>query len=160
MSKSNKLPELPDYTHWVSLNSDKHFGMSDYIYGIFTSKSLAPDIFVAFLNLFWPEFIEKDDYVFIKDIYSEEKYVELIDENTEPKLVEYWMNIFEVDSFFTESEDFSSNSEFFEFCKYIGDKLNETWSAKLKTEYPQKIFNVECITDAAKNEVFVVFHQK
>lgn len=67
------------------------------LYWLVQDKKIQPDVFFDFLEFFWPTFVKKDGYVFLKENFSKEKFDQLIRENSNP---EYWINLLTVDDFF------------------------------------------------------------
>lgn len=121
------------------------------LYWLIQDEKIEPDIFFNFLEIFWPQFIKKDNYVFLKDKYSEEEFLRLVKENSDP---EYWINLFTIDDFFSELE----NGE--EKAKSLANSLVEIWQAKLKKEFPDKSFVVEYVYDKEYGDCGLTFHQK
>jgi hypothetical protein len=82
----------------------KHVKPSNYtvLYWLVQDKKIEPDIFFNFLDLFWPQFIKKGNYVFLRDKYSEKEFLKLSQEKSDP---EYWINLLTIDDFFSELEN-------------------------------------------------------
>lgn len=110
---------LEDYVEWMKLNSTKKFSLFDYINGVIQLRDLPIDVFVAVLKLFWPDFINFDNKIFIKEEFSEEKYRELIDNGCPDKDLEYWMNLINVDGLF--------HSESLEVTEYLSKYIEYLW---------------------------------
>lgn len=121
------------------------------LYWLVQDKKIEPDIFFNFLEIFWPQFIKKDNYVFLKDKYSEEEFLRLVKEKSDP---EYWINLLTIDDFFSELE----NGE--EKAKSLANSLVEIWQSKLKKEFPDKSFVVEYVYDKEYGDCGLTFHQK
>jgi hypothetical protein len=124
----------------------------DYIYQQLTLNNLSPDLFFAFLELFWPTFLLYNKSVFLKDNFSEEKYGKL--ENQDRKMTEYWMNLVTIEPFFEHVEDGSEKAEF------LTKKLVEIWQIKLNQEFPHLKFIVEYLYDEDEGEYALTFYQK
>ncbi|MEP5759436.1 MAG: hypothetical protein ABJ327_09095 [Litoreibacter sp.] len=140
---------LSDYENWVNANSPNKFSLFDYLHGILKTKDIEPDLIVAFLKVFWPEFYCIDGFIFLKEEFQEGKYVDLVKQGTSEKDIEYWMNLVSVDGLF--------DSATFEQSKYIAHQMAEIWKSKLQSDFTDKEFIVECLTE--EDEVYVVFHQ-
>lgn len=142
--------DLLDYEKWISANSSTEFSLFDYLHGIFSTKSLEPDLAIAFLNFFWPEFLCVGDLVFLKEEFSEKRYNNLINQGDGGKNLEYWMNIISISGVF--------ESATFDQSKYICCHLSEIWKIKLEKEFPDKNFVLDCAVDG--EDVYLVFYQK
>ncbi len=131
----------------------KHVKPSNYtvLYWLVQDKKIEPDIFFNFLDLFWPQFIKKDNYVFLKDKYSEEEFLK---SSKEKSNTEYWINLLTIDDFFSELE----NGE--EKVKSLANALVEIWQEKLKKEFPDKNFVVEYVYDKEYGDCGLTFYQK
>lgn len=101
--------------------------------------------------MFWPQFTTRDDCVFLKDKYSEEEFLRLVGEKSDP---EYWINLLTIDDFFSELENGA------ERAKSLAKSLVEIWEAKLKKDFPDKSFVVEYIYDREYGDCGLTFHQK
>ena len=121
------------------------------LYWLVQDKKIEPDIFFNFLDLFWPQFIKKDSYVFLRDKYSEEEFLKLSKEKSDP---EYWINLLTIDDFFSELE----NGE--EKAKSLAHSLVEIWQEKLKKDFPDKNFVVEYVYDKEYGDCGLTFYQK
>lgn len=121
------------------------------LYWLFEDKKIKPDVFFSFLELFWPHFIEKNNYIFLKEKYSEENFSRLISEKSDP---EYWINLLTIDDFFSELE----NGE--EKAKLLAHSLIELWEVKLKKDFPDKDFVVQYIYDKEYGDCGLTFYQK
>ncbi|MFK7824840.1 MAG: hypothetical protein AB8G05_11825 [Oligoflexales bacterium] len=144
---------LDDFNNWSNENND--FSFNDYIQSIFSSKQLSPDLFYAFMRLFWPEFILSNGFVFLKDPNSSEKLEKLIKGG---KDVEYWANLLNVDGFFTGTQQEGEDNTI-EISKRIAKSLASSWHTKLKNEYPNLKFIVKDFFDEENQEVFLTFYQ-
>ena len=56
-----------------------------FLYWLIQDKKIDPELFFIFSELFWPKFIKKDGYVFLKENYNEEKLNNLILEKVNPE---------------------------------------------------------------------------
>ena len=121
------------------------------LYWLVQDRKIEPDIFFNFLDLFWPQFTRKDNYVFLKDKYSEEEFLKLSKEKSD---IEYWINLLTIDDFFSELE----NGE--EKAKSLANSLAEIWQEKLKKEFPDKNFVVEYVYDKEYGDCGLTFYQK
>lgn len=121
-----------------------------FLYWLIQDNKIDPDLFFNFLEVFWPTFINKNGYVFLKEQYSEEKFNTLINENANP---EYWINLLTVDDFFFQKEDGEEKSVI------LTQELVKTWEAKLKKEFPLISFTIECVRDEEYGDCGLTFYQ-
>lgn len=108
------------------------------LYWLIQDKKIEAEIFFKFLELFWPNFVEKHGFVFLKENYSEEKFAGLIKEEFNP---EYWINLLTVDDFFSDIEQGE------EKASSLAKALVDIWETKLKKEFPEKKFVVMYLHD-------------
>ncbi|NEQ42465.1 MAG: hypothetical protein F6K00_02440 [Leptolyngbya sp. SIOISBB] len=144
---------LTDYTKWLNVNSEKNFTLYDYIHGVFQSKNLHPDLAIAFLKLLWPDFIIKDEFVFLKEEFTYNRYQEIISTVSETAEIEYWINLLNIDEVI--------NSDSTETSSFFAVKLSDLWKKKLIIDFPNKRFEVKVIYDEGDSgsEVYITFQQ-
>lgn len=144
----DKEIKLNDFEAWKKVNGQS-FSKLDYIHGIIKTALLSSDLYFAFLDLFWPEFIEHEGMIFIKDWFTERKNV-IADKKMTTSEKEYWVNLLSIDGLFdTELDDIKMT--------LLSNKIGEAWEAKLKKEYPRRIFKVHIIN--SEDDVAVTFQQ-
>ncbi|WP_068470542.1 hypothetical protein [Candidatus Protochlamydia phocaeensis] len=137
---------LKDFEKWKNLN--KNFSLFDYIFNIIKSKNLSSDIFFAFSEVFWPSFIVHDNYVFLKENFSDSKFKDLIKNNDK---IEFWINFFIIDPFFDEDGK--------EKAEALSKILVNIWQLKLKQDFPNLKFNVEFLYDIENGDYGLTFYQ-
>ena len=120
------------------------------IYWLIQDKKIDPEILFSFLELYWPTFIKKDQYVFLKEKFSEEEYNRLINEKSN---LEYWINLLTVDDFFSETVDAEEKSI------ALAKILVEIWQTKLKKDFPSMSFTVEYLEDQECGDYGLTFYQ-
>lgn len=140
--------KLDDFEAWKKVNG-QNFSKLSYIHGIIKTALLSSDLYFAFLDLFWPEFVEHEGMVFIKDWFIKRKNV-IVDNKINPCEKEYWVNFLSIDGLLDTELDEMKMS-------LLSNKIGEAWEAKLKKEYPMKIFKVHIIN--SEDDVAVTFHQ-
>jgi len=106
------------------------------VFWLIQEHKIEPEALFDFQELFWPSFIEIDNYVFLKENFSEEKYKKCNQQETDP---EYWINLLTIDEYFSELSDWREKS--ISFAK----SLVSIWNAKLKQEFPKKKFSVQFV---------------
>jgi len=109
-----------------------------------------PDLMFHMNEIFWPTFIKKDKYVFLKEKFSNEYYHRLIHEDSNPEL---WINLFSVDQFFSNLRDWEEKSSSF------AQALVPIWEAKLKRDFPNIRFTVEYLWDQEYGDYGLTFYQ-
>lgn len=119
------------------------------IYWLIQDKKIEPDALFDFLEFYWPTFLERDGYVFLKEKFSEDEYAILTKQNVN---VEYWMNLLTVDDFFSEIEDE-------EKAITLVKALVEIWQAKLNRDFPSISFTVGFLQDEEYGDYGLTFYQ-
>ena len=143
--------QLTDYEEWRSRNSKKgSFDLADYIHGVFDYKNIHEDLCFAFLNLIWPEFIEVDGMVFIKDSYQAKKQNISMEAHKLNSETEFWINLLTLDDFLHIKDA--------EKQTFLVTKLGESWKAKLKQDFPSLNFKITIADD--EDDLGISFHQE
>ncbi len=122
----------------------------DEIYWLVQDKKISPETFFNFLELFWPSFAQKNGFVFLKNQYNDEEFRRLINENDNP---EYWMNLCLIDEYFSELSN--SEQESMKLVKILAD----IWKVKLKNEFSDMNFVVDCFFDVECGDCGLTFYQ-
>ena len=146
---SKILKGLTDYQSLLHANDTNQITLFDYLQLNLKEGSIQPDLSIAFLSFFWPEFISVDGLVYLKEEYSEKRLSELKKQNRLGKNLDYWMNLISIDGMF--------DSATREQCEYISARVVDIWTAKLMQEFPDISFSVEAIND--DEDIFLVFYQ-
>jgi hypothetical protein len=140
---------IPDLIEWRKLNG-KDFTIDDWIANEGNIKFT-----IAYSLLFWPEFIEYDECVILKNRFDSNNF-----ENW--KNTQYIENYAQIESVLNHIHilDLYGNEEIkdeinYEQIVFLGNKLCEIYSAKLKLDFPEKnfVFNFNC------NEVLEAFDE-
>lgn len=113
-------------------------------------KLIEPKLLFDLFQLFWPTFIRKDGYVFLKEMFSEEEYKRLINESSSP---EYWINLLTIDEFFSELPDWENKSILFVKA------LVPIWETKLKKDFPEMNFSVQYLHSKEDGDYGLTFYQ-
>jgi hypothetical protein len=131
---------------------EKHENPSIYtiLYWLIQDKKIGSEIFFKFLEFYWPSFTKKNEFIFLKEKYSEEEFNRLINEKDNP---EYWINMLTVDDFFSETNDGAEKSAI------LAKALVEIWTVKLKNDFPEKKFIVEYLSDKEYGDYGLTFYQ-
>ena len=133
MNEDEKL--IPDLRTWRDLNREE-FSISDW-----TSIEGNITLAIGYSCLFWPDFIEYDDCVFLKDTFSVENFKDW----TKTEYVVHFAQIESVinhihilDLFTSEKQDEIT----YEQIKYLGNKIREIYEVKLISNFPDRKFEV------------------
>lgn len=117
-----------------------------------------PLLALLYSELFWPDFRQIDDMVFLASTVEDEAEVarvrEVLARLGDPQAVEQSFNFVEVPSLFGRHVGESTDEE----DQLLAHRLREMWSARLCSVYPQRQFEVR-VTEATDegDEVGVVF---
>jgi hypothetical protein len=120
------------------------------IYWLIQDGKIDPKDLFKFAELYWPTFVERDRYIFLKEQFSEEEYDELVKRGNNP---EYWINLLTIDEFFSELPDGEDQAI------ALVKTLAEMWRAKLKKEFPDMNFAIECLWNEEYGDCGLTFYQ-
>lgn len=120
------------------------------LYWLIQDKKIKPDIFFNFLDFFWPKFIKKNEYIFLKEKYNKEELNRLIKQKNNP---EYWMNMLTLNDFFSMTKGSAKNSTI------LAKALAEIWKTKLQKDFPDRQFIVKFIHDKEYGDYGLTFYQ-
>ena len=112
---------------------------------------IEPEMLFRFSEFYWPTFIQKDNYFFLKEKFSEERYVMLLNNSQN---LEYWINLVTIDDFFSKVDHGEEKSI------ALAKMLAEIWQIKLRKEFPNTIFIVEHLEDKECGDYGLTFYQK
>jgi hypothetical protein len=145
-----KTPVLKDFEKWRDLNKGKHFSLIDYIFQVINLNNVPSDMFFAFLELFWPNFVVYKEYIFFGSHFYQEKIDDLINKKQK---VEFWTNLLLISPFFENQKDIEERSE------YLIKALVKIWQTKLIHDFPEKKFVVEYVFDSENCDYGLTFYQ-
>lgn len=134
------------------MKESKNPSVYTLVYWLIKFKHIQPEALFNFLELFWPTFIQKDKYIFLKENFNEEYYRRLINENS--TRIEYWLNLFTVDDYFSDLPDADEKSIL--FSKF----LVEIWQSKLEKDFPNLNFTVKFVSDEEFGDYGLTFYQE
>ena len=120
------------------------------IYWMIQEKKIAPEALFTFLELYWPTFIQRDKYIFLNQMFSDEKYTRSLKDNSNP---EFWINLLTIDDFFAGLDDEGKQAT------DLAQRLVEIWKVKLEKEFPTKKFIVEYLEDTEAGDYGLTFYQ-
>ena len=100
------------------------------------------DHFLGYISILWPDFVLFDNCIFygIPDAKSYQEFMEMLHGNKTE--VERVMNHQHIADMFRNSGFHLTEKD----AIFIGTNLREMWSCKLKTDFPERRFNVEFIS--------------
>lgn len=118
-----------------------------FIYWLIKDGKIDSDQLFDFLELYWPTFMKKDGYIFLKERYSEEKYKTI---KNDP---EFWINFLTVDDYFINSKN--KEKQAMDFSKILAG----IWRIKLEKDFPSIKFTVKCLEDHDSGDYGLTFYQ-
>lgn len=134
-----------------------NFNVLDYVYA-----AGSPLQALMYSKLFWPEFIEIEDMVFLKDRIEDEddrsavlKVLEQHEGNRSE--TERDFNLFEIpqDMFGKKMGETTEEED-----RYLAEILVEMWRCRLRTLFPNRSFKVMLLTaDETGGEIGILFYQ-
>lgn len=115
---------------------------------------------LLYSKLIWPDFIEIEGMVFLKNWIEDEddarKIKAALQKNHGDKaLTEKSFNSFEISFFFGSKADDANPSEYLELAK----ALQQSWSTKLSSLFPSLKYLVEIIEPNNEQEVGIIFYR-
>lgn len=122
----------------------------DYLHGLASQIGLSPEDFNAISMVLAPELIEVDDLVFVKELFYENKYRNILEKGYRGEEIQYWMNLLDITSLF-EGLPVARLSK-------TTEAIIAGWHAKLVHTFPHKKFAVKRIVDVKAGELAITFH--
>ncbi len=143
MDSKNRL-DLIDYMQWKKEDGKSYFSLFDYLSVQFKRFPLPIDAWVAFSEIFVPQFIESDGRIFIEECFKEKQddYNRYSKEGLSKKEIEFWINIICLDGLF-----YDLPGETDKISIFVGEKLKLSWEMKLKNDFPNRKFTVSLQKD-------------
>ncbi|MCL2648675.1 MAG: hypothetical protein FWD61_17010 [Phycisphaerales bacterium] len=121
------IPELKEWNDGKGISIDTWLE----VYGNF-------QLTIAYRQLFWPDFVEHDNCVLVAP-FSSKTYEDFFRHtNGDRAAVEAVMNHHHILDLFSESKQTATEAQ----MRYIGRTLQEIWTAKLKRDFPHRMFAV------------------
>jgi hypothetical protein len=121
----------------------------------------SPVFALLYGRLFWPEFVEIDDMIFLKETYEDADDRQRIADafahyKRDRRKTEQAFNVVEVPFLFGRRVDELTEEEYV----FLAERLAEMWRCRLQMVYPQRRFTVKVLTpEQTGSEVGVVFYQ-
>lgn len=142
---------LTDYQEWKRTNGDQ-FSLFDYVYSVNFEKNIKVDYLYSLYKVMWPDFLCIDGMVFLSEQFDDKKYNELIKNGLSPDRIEYWINLFSIDSLFP----YDSSPI---ICRDITQKISSLWRRKMSDDFPflNIVIDDEIIDD---EQSYISFYQK
>jgi hypothetical protein len=139
--------ELIDFQKWRKVNSED-FSLLDYLFGVSNVE-----VAIAFTKLFWPDFFEYKDGVFLSEAFNSKIYEQWKDQlEDDITSIEQVMNHKHIEDLLPGSENISMENLF-----YLGQVIAEMWQSRLSLVYPNRRFKVDCKQE--DGTVVVMFYQ-
>lgn len=110
---------------------------------------------VAFTALFWPELVEHDGGIFLREFFDPEVYEDWKRKlGSDTAAIERVMNHRHIADLLPGADGVG-----FKNLQHLGEVLAATWRARLASAFPQRPFDVTCHADAGDEEVVIAFCQ-
>lgn len=136
-----------DFTSFASANVGRMVSGFDYLHAVYKSQGLAVDFILWFARLFWPDFKTVDGMIFVSELFSAERYQELLGNGHSPTQAQFWMNLLEITGLF---DDLPADE-----ALGIAESLANSWNSKLQKELGVSSTPARAIVDEETGEVFV-----
>ncbi|WP_346848259.1 hypothetical protein [uncultured Clostridium sp.] len=131
---------IEEYIIWQKANP-KNFSWWNYV-------NMKSDIQIAlgFAKFFYPEIIEIDNCIFIKDNFSSERYEQWKVVCNDKKTLEKAINSYEIKEFFHMNTDFEDKN-INEQIQALGNILKKFWTLGFNERFPDMNIVVDIIED-------------
>ena len=136
-----------DFASFVSANVGRIVSGFDYLHAVYKSQGLAADFILWFARLFWPDFKTVDGIIFVSELFSAERYQELLSNGHSTTQAQFWMNLLEITGLF---DDLPTDQ-----AMVIAESLAGSWNSKLQKELGISSTLARAIYDEETGEVFV-----
>ena len=135
MEKLDNIKKFRDWkNNWTSKDS---LGLIEYI-----SFNIHPDDVIILGNLFFPDFVEIEDSVFLSINFDEDIYTQLrLKSEYNKEDIEKTLNRIRVYDIFANCTDDVDEKVF----EKVAELLRQSWSNHLKYKFPKRKFCVELI---------------
>lgn len=132
---------------FIEANKTKKTNTLDYLHALYKFESIHIDLLKSMSELFNPPFIVRDNNIFLKEVFDENKYAELITRQYSNSEISYWINLIEITSIFEgiDSQDAIT----------FGKDIVNVWNNKIRHEYPTKNVKAKLIYDQDTEEVYI-----
>lgn len=141
------LQQLKNFQRWQAVNGDG-FSLLDYL-----AQTSRMETAIAFTKLFWPDFVQHEQGIFLKEQFSLERYIQWQKElQGDITAIEKVMNHLHLDDLLPGSEKVGQEN-----LLYLAETLQQMWESRLKILYPQQDFDWILNHDDAT--VVMTFHQ-
>jgi hypothetical protein len=153
MENSLLIEHLKEF---YSEKDTRNFNVLDFV-GAYGSPLLA----LAYAKLFWADFVEFKEMVFLADKLSEEakeEIEELLENNYKNQEIEKSFNLIEVpSSIFGKNAGDTYDEEDYR----LAETLKQIWSCKLEIDFPTKEFQFEVLSpEDTSGEAAIIFFQR
>ena len=101
--------------------------------------------------LFWPDLIEHEGGVFLRDGFRVETYRSWRDQGLDPAAIEQVGNRRHI------GHMFPGDWVGYRNCVHLASVLRQTWSARLRSSFPHLTFSVDMLCDDENEEVVLTF---
>lgn len=153
---AKKQFKLEDFSNWKKGDGDSYFSLFDYL-GVKSQDLKFPiDIWVAFSEIFVPQFVEKHGHILIEECYKqkEKDYFRYLNDGLSKEKVEYWINNVCLDGLLY---DIPGETEV--ISNFIGARIKLSWEMKLKNDFPSRRFSVSLLKDDDVGDLTITFFE-
>jgi hypothetical protein len=147
ISLNPNTDHLKNFQRWKQANGDD-FSLWDYL-----SRVSRVELAIAFTKLFWPDFVEHENGIFLFEAFNIQVYEQWKTElGNDIASIERVMNHQHIDDILQGAEKVG-----IENLLYLGQSITQMWETRLKLLYPQRRFQMICNQD--ESTVVVTFYQ-
>lgn len=143
----NRKQTFFSYCEFTSVNANA--SSIDYAHALAHHAGMEPADLVALCNIAFPPFVESGGGVFLKESFVDKTFDRYKVEGKSEKEIQYWMNLLYLSGVF---EGYSADR-----LQPLADLIAHSWEAKLRAEFPSRIFEVKKLVDSVEDEVAVTF---
>ncbi|SCM83042.1 conserved hypothetical protein [uncultured Sporomusa sp.] len=143
---------IPEFIKWRNANP-QNFNWWNYV-------NLKSDLQTAlgFAKLYYPEIVELDGCILLKDKFSKELYELWKDEcKGEKTCIEKMMNLYQLRDFFHRNTPDDGNLE--SQIKVLGDVLTLFWSMSFRNRFPGRSITVK-VFEETDGESFITVYEE
>jgi len=156
MERNDLKQKLKDFGQWASANAAKYFSLFDYLSATGKGSKLPIDAWVAFSEVFLPEFIEVNGCVLVEECFNEKSqdYQRYVKEGLSKREIETWINNICLDGLF-----YDLPGETDQISSFLGEKIKLGWELKLKRDFPERKFQVVLQKDDDVSDLLITFYE-
>ncbi|GLK89770.1 hypothetical protein [Pseudomonas turukhanskensis] len=135
------------YEQFLESNSGMRKNGFDYLQLVSKATSLPADFFRYLAILFSPEFVMRDEKIYLLETFDDQAYAEYKQSGMPDAELQFWMNLVEITGVF----DVLGTDDALHFA----GTLAKAWNLKLTSEFGEGVEKARVIHDEDTGEVFV-----